>query len=377
MNVLMISYDRKVFEKGSAVRSRMIEYGKLFGELHIIVFSLKKLDHEEDRLSQQAVAYPTNSFFRILYGTDAVIIARGILDERRGEEWVVTTQDPFETGMVGYRLKKKYAVPLQVQVHTDFLNPFFIKESLLNRLRLSMARKVIPYADCIRVVSKRIKRSLEGRYKLPRAPLILPIISDEPNNAHKLSHDERTTAPPYNFRALIVARLEKVKNIELAIRAFATVVNHNTNAGLVIVGDGRRKSHLTKLVMKHNLSKNVVFEGWQKDVTSFYRTADVFLNTSNYEGYCRTLIEAAQAGCPIITTDVGIVGEVLNESNMFICSPGDQECFEKKIINTMNNRSTLATLSKKAKEDVMAQSMTKEQYLSEFKKSIEGCGKSI
>jgi hypothetical protein len=37
----MISTDTKIFEQGSSVRNRMVEYGSLFDELHIVVFTKK------------------------------------------------------------------------------------------------------------------------------------------------------------------------------------------------------------------------------------------------------------------------------------------------------------------------------------------------
>ena len=48
----MISTDRKIFEEGSAVRARMIEYGKLFDELHIVVFTKRNLKMLKRRMRQ-------------------------------------------------------------------------------------------------------------------------------------------------------------------------------------------------------------------------------------------------------------------------------------------------------------------------------------
>ena len=59
---------------------------------------------------------------------------------------------------------------------------------------------------------------------------------------------------------------------------------------LLIVGDG---SELTKLkAISHKLKANVIFSPWADDLPSYYKTADLFLLTSNYEGYGRTVVEA-------------------------------------------------------------------------------------
>jgi len=121
MRILNISIDRKIFEKGSAVRDRMIEYGRLFDEYYIIVFSLKKDNLPKvDRLSSNVWAIPTNSPTRIDYIDDAVKIGK----QMSGIDWV-STQDPFETGLVGLRLVYRLKAKLNVQVHTDFLNSNF------------------------------------------------------------------------------------------------------------------------------------------------------------------------------------------------------------------------------------------------------------
>lgn len=374
----MISTDRKLFQEGSDVHSRILEYGKLFEELHVIVFSLRRHGLSKTLLSDNVTVYPTNSFFRMVYVTDAFIIARGILEDIKKKNVVVSTQDSFETGLVGYKIKKKYGIPLQVQVHgDDIANQWFREESLLNRLRLRIADKVMPEADCIRVVSRRIKRALKEAYTLRCEPVLLPIWRDLSGiQKAKISYDLQKEYPQFDFIALTVSRLEREKNISLAIEVFKKVVLHDKKAGLVIVGDGRERSRLELLVRKHGIEKNVIFRGWQNDPVSYYKTADVFLNTSNHEGYCLALIEAASSGCPIITTDVGVVGEVLNESNIFICPVGDRDCLEKKMISAMNNRAILATVSAKARADIEEEMRTKKTYLEEYKESLNVCLKN-
>jgi glycosyltransferase involved in cell wall biosynthesis len=58
------------------------------------------------------------------------------------------------------------------------------------------------------------------------------------------------------------------------------------------------------------LTDNVIFLGNRPDARALMKSANAFIQASAYEGYGRTLIEAALAKIPIITTDVGIVGEV-------------------------------------------------------------------
>jgi 1,2-diacylglycerol 3-alpha-glucosyltransferase len=110
----------------------------------------------------------------------------------------------------------------------------------------------------------------------------------------------------------MASRIEPEKNIELAIEAFKEVVEKIPKTGLVIVGSGSQISKLKLLISKRELSDSVVFESWASPETlySYYKTADIFLVTSFFEGYGMTLVEAHAAGRKIVSTDVGVAKEI-------------------------------------------------------------------
>ena len=156
--------DRRLFEQDSPVLSRSLEYARKIEESHIIVFSLKKHNLPYKNVGNLHI-YPTNSISRWLYMRDAVKIGREILLKNalnKGDS-VITTQDPFETGLVGCRLKKMFCIPLQIQIHTDFLSSYF-KNSFLNYIRVWISNFTIPKADGIRVVSSVIADSVKKEF---------------------------------------------------------------------------------------------------------------------------------------------------------------------------------------------------------------------
>jgi len=120
----------------------------------------------------------------------------------------------------------------------------------------------------------------------------------------------------------MASRLTREKNIGLAIEVFAGIMNQESgikNPLLLIVGDGPERENLELRIKNYavpagrqELRSNAVIEPWTDDLASYYKTADLFLLTSNYEGYGRTVIEAQAAGLPILMTDVGVaIGEVV------------------------------------------------------------------
>src|SRR3989344_8933728 len=319
MKILMISTDRNILERDSAVRQRVVEYGKLVDELNIVIFNsstrVASSKYQVERiLGTNVTLYPTNSRNRWFYIFDAVHIGRRVIGNWKLEignssnknEILVTCQDPFETGLVGWCIARKTGAKLQMQIHTDFLSKYFVRESFLNRVRVCLAKFLLPKADGVRVVSERISQSLKTKnYKLKTEPIVLPVFVDIKEFEDKTpSFDLHQKYPQLNFIILMVCRLEKEKNVSLVIEAMSEIVKNNHKVGLVIVGDGSLLKSLQFTVNSLQLGNNVIFEGWQKDLFSYYKTVDLFLFTSNYEGYGMSLIEASASGCPILTTDV-------------------------------------------------------------------------
>jgi glycosyltransferase involved in cell wall biosynthesis len=308
--------DRNILKAGSDAHKRMQEYSALVDELHIIVFSQEK---QKEQHTGNLTIYPTNSRTRWLYISDAVCIARAIADPD-----VVTAQDPFETGLAGWLITRKNNAALQLQIHTDFLSPSFRKESALNRMRVVLARFLIPRASCLRVVSGRIKNALVREFGVtPSAIAVLPIFTDTEHFRNApVTTDLHKKYPQFDFIVLMASRLTREKNIPLALDALCEVVKKHPKTGLVVVGNGPEEKKLK--TESHKLKTNIVFEPWADDLASHYKTADLFLLTSDYEGYARSVVEASAAGLPVVMTDVGTAGELIQDGrNGLVVPTGD------------------------------------------------------
>ena len=68
--------------------------------------------------------------------------------------------------------------------------------------------------------------------------------------------------------------------------------------------------------------------GRSRDIFSYYKTADVFLSTSLYEGYGMSMVEAYTANCSIVSTDAGIAAELTGN----VCAVGDIVCIADAIV---------------------------------------------
>ncbi len=376
MKVLTIGSDRNLFVSQSESQKRIKEYGKLFEELHIIVYTKKQeiRDKGQVAIADNVFVYPTNTLFKPMFFWHACKIAKKIIFDSgfRSSDSVITAQDPFEAGLVGWLLKKRFQLPLQIQIHTDVFNPYFREESLKNKIRVRLARFLLPEADGIRVVSERIRQSLKSAgLKLKAAPVVLPIFVDVKKIQNKkIKFDLRQKYPDYNFTILMASRLTREKNIGMAIGAAQEVVKKYPKTLFLIVGEGPEQKRLESKIREHDLGKNVKIDNWTEDLISYYKTADLFLLTSNYEGYGRTVIEAMAAGLPVIMTNVGLAGEILiDELDGWVVPVGSQSSVAEAIGHLIDNPEKRSALKEEALR-VINSFTSKDDYLRNYQNSL-------
>jgi len=156
----------------------------------------------------------------------------------------------------------------------------------------------------------------------------------------------------------------------LAISAMVKIVKQYPRTGLIIVGNGSEKARLRLKTKNYQLQSNVIFEPWNNDLDSYYQSADLFLLTSNYEGWGMTVIEAANFGLPIIMTDVGCAGEIIkNEESGIIIGVGDEKALAEAMIKLIKERNFGKKIGEEARKVVLSLPDRK-QNLDLYKKSF-------
>lgn len=355
MKVLFVSNDPAIFDSMSAARARMRTYAVNMGELHIV--SLGGLAAQEEQEGNLHL-HPVRSWniFRVralAARAHALIVTHGIE--------IVSAQDPFEQGLAALRAVEGTAAKLHIQVHTDFLSPWFIHSGnwrspqvrmpFLNRYRRRIADQVLVRADGIRAVSERVKASLIARCG---SSIVEPVVIPVPVSS-VVPEAVRLPGHPFTFVLVAVGRLEPEKRLEDTLAALKLVVAHYPMVGLCIVGDGRERSRLERMVRTLDLDQHVLFLGDRPDAWGLMRSAQAFIQASAYEGYGRTLIEAALAKVPVITTDVGIVGEVFKGYEDVLSVPvADPTALSLAIVGFIEDASARLELPRHAEETARA-----------------------
>lgn len=125
---------------------------------------------------------------------------------------------------------------------------------------------------------------------------------------------------------MTAARLVPIKNIRLLLGAMALLRERIAGAHLVIVGEGPEAQALKHAAAVLEISDAVTFVGYvaHADTPDFYRTADVFALSSDFDNSPNVVLEAMACGLPIVTTDVGGVRDFVSDpSGGAVVAPND------------------------------------------------------
>jgi glycosyltransferase involved in cell wall biosynthesis len=98
----------------------------------------------------------------------------------------------------------------------------------------------------------------------------------------------------------------------------------------------------------------------------------VFLSTSEYEGYGMSVVEAGLLGTPVVTTKVGLAGEILiDKVNSFVCPVGDTLCIIRSLVELIAHNEKRNILSQALHSDVRKTIPTEESYVDAFVHSFQ------
>lgn len=119
---------------------------------------------------------------------------------------------------------------------------------------------------------------------------------------------------------------DKDKRTDYLIPLIKLLEKSDLNYCFQIAGEGEYKKVLEDYVNKNHLEKRIIIKGLieREKMVDFWKTQDVFINVSDSEGNCMSMMEAmAQGVVPILTDVSGVRDIVENTKNGFIVNCGD------------------------------------------------------
>lgn len=152
------------------------------------------------------------------------------------------------------------------------------------------------------------------------------------------------------FTICSVGRLMQPKRYDRLIRVASILKKNNCNVDIWIIGDGALEDDLRKLVVELDVADMVSFMGFQNPPYAFMKQADLFVSTSEVEGFPLVLCEAMCIGLPIVATDTCGAKELLGNNEYGIITKHDEYNIASIIMALLNKPENLSFYRGKAME---------------------------
>jgi len=132
---------------------------------------------------------------------------------------------------------------------------------------------------------------------------------------------ERLRLSPQSFLVGTACKFKHFKRLEILINAFAKYLGKESEAFLLLLGDGELESAYRKLVASLRIERNVLFPGMRRDIFDYINALDVFVLPSNHiESFGNALVEAMALGVPsvVFADSPGLLEHVTDGESGFV-----------------------------------------------------------
>lgn len=177
------------------------------------------------------------------------------------------------------------------------------------------------------------------------------------------------------FRILSVGRLSTQKAQEYLLRACGLLRDKGHRFRCELVGEGPQRAYLEAEIRRLGLEEQVFLLGarYHEEVLSMYRGADLFVMSSVAEGMPIVLMEAMQAGVPVVSTAISGIPELLDDGRAgVLVPPADETALARAIEDVLLGRIDSTQLRHNAMQHI-ASSFDQGKNAERFQYWLEQC----
>jgi glycosyltransferase involved in cell wall biosynthesis len=148
---------------------------------------------------------------------------------------------------------------------------------------------------------------------------------------------------PGNLVVGTIGRLTPQKRQDRFLKALRTLVDAGYDLTGLIVGEGSLQGELAGLAAELGLQDRVFFLGPRRDIPELLSLFDIFVLSSDWEGFPNVILEAMAMGRPVVSTEVGGVRElVIPGETGHLVAAGEPQLLAEAVQGFLDNPS-LAT----------------------------------
>jgi glycosyltransferase involved in cell wall biosynthesis len=256
----------------------------------------------------------------------------------------------MKAGFVGRFAAKLAGIPVIVHTaHGYGLNNYFspLKSAVFHTLDKAAAR----VSSRVFTLTESLRREMIEVYhvaapdRITVVPLGLDLAPFAQTPRHQGDFRKAWNLPPDAPLIAVVGRLVPIKNHSLFLHMAEKVRAVLPDARFLIIGDGELRESIEAEVRARGVQDVVIFTGWIQALAPVYSDLSATVITSLSEGTPVSLIEAMAGGCPVVSTAVGGVPELLQGGELGKLVPsGDADALAQAVIETVQNPPPVETI---------------------------------
>lgn len=203
--------------------------------------------------------------------------------------------------------------------------------------------------EAIVVLTDNQKLDIESRYIQSKGKVnVIPHAIDV--NEKNIPLEKRK-----KYKIVYIARFSPEKNHLMAIDIFQKVLSKVPQAELHFYGFGQTEKDIKNKVNELNLGEKIFINEYSNDVNSIYLEAGLSILTSNVEGFCMSVLESLNCGCPVISFNIKYGPDIMikNRVNGVLVNPFDLDNFADSIIEVLKDDKFHAHLINNASQSVL------------------------
>jgi glycosyltransferase involved in cell wall biosynthesis len=346
MRILQVSdvYFPRVNGVSTSIRTFAHELTRLGHEISLIAPAYPDgFDDSFDIVRVPSRPVPLDPEDRLMRRRDV----RTHLDWARSRDFdIVHVQTPFAAHYEGLWLGRQLGLPVVETYHTYFEEyldkylPWLPRRALRGAAR-HFSRRQCAQVDAVIVPSQPMLEVLRGYGIRTRASVIptgIPAGAFTDGQRDRFRHAHGID--PGRQVMLYVGRVAHEKNIDFLLHVADRLRHTHPRSLLVIAGEGPAAPHLRRLARRLGIEANTLFVGYldrRRDLPDCYAAADVFTFASGTETQGLVLLEAMQAGTPVVSTAVMGTAEIMADRRGGLVAAEDVEAFAGQVRQILDN----------------------------------------
>jgi glycosyltransferase involved in cell wall biosynthesis len=222
-------------------------------------------------------------------------------------------------------------------------------------MRLKMMRKMFYRSGVTLAVSSGVAKQITALTGLPEDRMeVLHNVTDIRPYADLPSKADARKSLGLDVDRPVVAglgRLHPAKNFPMFVRASKAILDKHPDVQFMIIGEGDQRGKVEAAMKEAGVGDSWTLLGQRNDVPQCLAAADIFVQSSDYEGFPVAVVEAMAGGLQIVATDVASLGEVVQDgTHALLIEAGAQDDLSARVNELLENPEKGQALAAAAKD---------------------------